>query len=145
MESRTIPAVHDRKMIWQLIARTVTKLINENAGQLGVPDIVSAVAQYAHFSSGPGASLELFQFWLEQRLDSEEPFVVYARIPGLRQAERSACSRSMKVGGQEHPWPALSIDVRDASIRVQLLDERVQARYDAFYDMLLQSVGGISS
>lgn len=145
MKSRTIPAAQDPATTWKLIACTVIELISKNIGQLGVPDIVSAVAQYAHFSSKPGASQEAFAYWLRQRLDSDEPFIIYARIPGQHKPVAADCRRSLMVGGQEHPWPAFSIDVWGASIRVQLLDERVQARYDAFCDMLIHCVGGLSA
>ena len=142
MDTRTIPAIHDRQTTWQLIAGAVVALIKENAGQLGVPDIVSAVAQYAHFSDGPGTAQELFQLWLDDRLEDDKPFVVYARIPQRQQVMAPKRSRSLIVGGQEHPWPAMSIEVSGTHIRVNLLDDRVRSRYMLFCDLLTQRISG---
>lgn len=139
----------DPQNVWQVIADTVITLIQQNRGEIGVPDLVSVVAQYAHFVDRCSLTGNLFQQWLDNRTcHCEDPFIIFARVPQqqVRYAKDESDPEAVPgnncslVGGQETPWPAFSVAIVDLEVRTQLLDERVRDRFQIFCKLLADNL-----
>ncbi len=136
MESHTFFAGQDLRTKWRIIADTVAILIEGNSGKIGVPDIVSPVAQYTHFFAGSDSTRHMLNAWLDERVHLDHRFVVFARIPQRQTVTKPLRSSGVFVGGQEEPWPAFSIFVSDELVALQLLDSRVSNRFASFCNVL---------